>query len=194
MQEEIERRHSPLSMQKREDGSQRLIGYASTFSMAYPVDMVQEIIHPSAFTRTLQEQPDVFAFMGHDDSRVLGRTKNGTLSLAVDAIGLRVEISPMDTQDSRDAFTLVASGAIDSMSFGFSVVKQMFNYEASQVIRTIMDVALYEVSLVAFPANPATTLSLRNRNLASEAIALATLRRKAFLPPPPLAILRKGIN
>lgn len=173
-----------LAIEERAEGApSALVGYAATFDQPYPVDVVQESIDRRAFDRTLREQPDVFALMGHDMGRVIARTKNGTLRLAPDERGLRVEITPVDTQESRDAFTLVRSGTIDAMSFGFRVTKQQYENRSGEVHRRILDVDLFEVSLVAFPANPAATLSLRDKELAAAARVIAV----PFLPPRPIA-------
>ena len=173
-----------LSIETRGEGlPDALVGYAATFDQPYPVDIVQETIDRRAFTRTLVEQPDVFALIGHDMSRVIARTKNGTLRLSTDERGLRVEITPVDTQESRDAFALVRSGTIDSMSFGFRVTDQKYENRNGEVHRRILDVDLFEVSLVAFPANPSATLSVRDRELATA----ARLSFLPILPPPPLA-------
>jgi len=180
---EREIRTAVLRLEKRDSAPSVLVGYASTFDQPYSVERVQETIDRRAFNRTLVEQPDVFALIGHDQSRVIARTKNGTLSLLPDEVGLRVEISQVDTTESRDAFALVESGTIDSMSFGFSVVDQKFENRDGVVHRKIMDVNLYEVSLVAFPANPAATLSKRARDLAECAVLN---RRSIRLPVAPI--------
>jgi phage head maturation protease len=51
------------------------------------------------------------------------------------------------------------------------VVDQKFENRDGVVHRKIMDVNLYEVSLVAFPANPSATLSKRARDLAECAVS-----------------------
>ena len=180
---EIETRTVEMKLEKRDDAPPVLVGYASTFDQPYSVERVQETIDRRAFDRTLVEQPNVFAFMGHDQSRIIARTKNGTLLLRPDEIGLRVEIHPIDTTESRDAFTLVDSGTIDAMSFGFRVVQQKFENRDGIVHRKIMDLDLYEVSLVAFPANPAATLSKRARDLAE---CVVTKRNHIRLPVEPI--------
>ena len=154
-------------MEIRKDGDLRTIsGYASTFNQPYPVDMVMENIERSAFTRTLKEKPDVFALMGHDTNRILGRTKNGTLSLMIDERGLRCEINPILTQDAKDTLALVAAGCLDAMSFGFAVREQSFEYKEGSIFRKVLDLDLHEVSVVAFPANPSATLSIRAKTIA----------------------------
>ncbi len=153
---------------RMEGENQTIVGYASTFDQPYPVDMVTEIIDRSAFTRTLSEKPDVYALIGHDPSRILGRTKNGTLSLSIDERGLKCVITPVMTRDAEDTLKLIASGCIDAMSFGFKVVKQAFGYAEGKTTRRITDLELHEVSCVAFPANENATLSLRAREMVKQ--------------------------
>jgi len=176
------RANAKVEIRTNQAGQKTLVGYASTFDHPYPVDMVTEIIDRKAFTRTLQEKPDVYALVGHDPARVIGRTKNGTLSLTVDERGLRCEIVPVDTQEARDVVALVESGTLDAMSFGFKVKDQRFEYRDGGVHRRIMDCELHEVSVVAFPANPDAKLSMRDR-----AEVRSLLRKHSESPKTPKA-------
>jgi len=177
------RANAQIEIRTNQAGQKTLVGYASTFDHPYPVDMVTEIIDRKAFTRTLQEKPDVYALVGHDPARVLGRTKNGTLSLTVDERGLKCEIVPVDTQEARDVVALVESGTLDAMSFGFKVKDQKFEYRDGGVHRRIMDCELHEVSVVAFPANPDAKLSTRDR-----AEVRSLLRKVGYQAPPQEAL------
>ncbi len=181
---DIETRSFRVPFELRTDGeNQTIVGYASTFDQPYPVDMVTEIIDRSAFTRTLSEKPDVYALIGHDPSRILGRTKNGTLSLSIDERGLKCVITPVMTRDAEDTLKLIASGCIDAMSFGFKVVKQAFGYADGKTTRRITDLELHEVSCVAFPANENATLSLRAKQMAIECRA-SQFADEDFAPKP----------
>lgn len=181
---DIETRSFRVPFELRTDGeNQTIVGYASTFDQPYPVDMVTEIIDRSAFTRTLSEKPDVYALIGHDPSRILGRTKNGTLSLSIDERGLKCVITPVMTRDAEDTLKLIASGCIDAMSFGFKVVKQAFGYANGKTTRRITDLELHEVSCVAFPANENATLSLRAKQMAIECRA-SQFADEDFAPKP----------
>lgn len=198
---DIETRSFRVPLEIRNEGDQpTIVGYASTFDHPYPVDMVTEIIDRSAFTRTLSEKPDVYALIGHDPSRILGRTKNGTLSLSVDERGLKCVITPVMTRDADDLLKLIASGCIDAMSFGFKVVKQAFGYADGKTTRRITDLELHEVSCVAFPANENATLSLRAKKMAKEFLSsqfetradpTTQLETRFFFPDPPLAWMNK---
>lgn len=166
-----------------------LIGYASTFNSPYEVDGMIETISPVAFTRTLREKPDVFALIGHDTSRVVGRTTNGSLSLSTDAQGLRVSIKPVDTQEGRDLVTLVRTGTLDSMSFGFIVRDDEIEMRNGMVHRSITDLDLHEVSVVAMPANSQARISARAKTRADALIgkhrsenAIERARRLLIVP------------
>lgn len=140
-----------------------LTGYASVFDTPYPVrdslGEYNETIRSGAFTKALQERDDVRLLLNHEGVP-LARTKSGTLTLAQDDVGLRVEA----TLDSGSP--LVASvksamdrGDMDQMSFAFQAVRQEWNTDYSS--RTIVEAKLFDVSVVTFPASPTTSASLR---------------------------------
>jgi HK97 family phage prohead protease len=101
--------------------------------------------------------------LNHDPSKLLGRTANRTARLAVDTRGLRVEVDVPDTQDGRDTLTLVKRGDLSQMSFAFRVPDggDRWRAEKEQTIRELLDVELFDVSLVTFPAYRATSVSAR---------------------------------
>ena len=66
---------------------------------------------------------DVRCLIDHDSSRILGRTKSGTLELEKDDIGLRFECTLPNTTYARDLYENVRVGNISQCSFGFEVDK-----------------------------------------------------------------------
>jgi uncharacterized protein len=159
----IERRYFPIEI--RAEGAAdapSLTGYAAVFNELSQVlyGMFREKIDRGAFAASLGG--DIKALWNHDTNLPLGRTKSGTLKLAEDAHGLRVEIDPPDTQAGRDALESIRRGDVDQMSFGFEVLEDTWDQdESGALIRTLRKVALYEVSPVVFPAYPATSISAR---------------------------------
>jgi HK97 family phage prohead protease len=146
------------------DGTRKVSGYAALFN-SRSVDFGGwcEIIAPSAFTTTLQEQPDVLALRDHDPSILLGRTKSGTLTLTVDATGLRFDLTLPDTTQARDLAESMSRGDIDSCSFGFCTDNDVWAEDAEGcTVRTLLAVTLFEISIVSFPAYPDTSASLRS--------------------------------
>lgn len=143
------------------EGAPPLItGYAAVFNRpSENLGGFVEIIRPGAFARTIQTE-DIRALWQHNPEYVLGRTKNGTLRLREDEIGLRIEIDAPDTQIGRDAVASIQRGDVDQMSFMFEVVADEWE-QGAPVKRTLVEVKLYDVSPVTFPAYPQTSVSVR---------------------------------
>lgn len=179
----IEIRHFKLELRQEEDAAKkkpRLIGYASVFD-TYSEDMwgFREKVAKGAFDKTLKEH-DIRMFWNHDSNIVLGRNKNGTLTLTEDDRGLAVDNEPPDNQLIRDmVLGPIERGDVDQMSFAFDVIRDQWDYDraADVVTRTLVEVRLYEVSPVAIPAYPDTVISARAKNRAAE------LRSAPFAAP-----------
>lgn len=159
-------------------GPGTLVGYAARFDrLSEPLKdksagtgrKFREKVMRGAFTRTLRTA-DVRALFGHDENQVLGRNRASTLRMAEDENGLRVEIDLPDTTAGRDAAVSVARGDITGMSFGFYVPKGGDRWDRSgeMPIRSLHDIDIDDVSLVAYPAYPDTTVALRSLTEAEE--------------------------
>jgi uncharacterized protein len=158
---EIEKRGHIGVETRAEDGKRTLKGYAALFNSDTTIgDYFVERIAPGAFDSALTA--DVRALVDHDSGRVIGRTKSGTLRMSVDSKGLAVEIDIPDTRDGNDLWVLVERGDISGMSFGFRVTRQEWDESGDMPVRTILDLDLFEVSAVAFPAYEDTSLAKRS--------------------------------
>jgi hypothetical protein len=51
---------------------------------------------------------------------------------------------------------------VDQASFGFSTIKDEWDQSSKPVHRTLVEVRLYDVSVVTFPAYPQTSVSARS--------------------------------
>jgi len=154
----IEKRAAP---EVRADG-RRLIGYAAIFNTETRIADFVETIRPGAFTASLAAGGDILALVDHDRSRVLARTRTGTLRLSEDAKGLRFEIDVPDTTAGRDVLALAARGDLGGMSFGFSVEPAGEAWTGDK--RELRAVTLHEISVVnAWPAYPETNVQARAR-------------------------------
>jgi HK97 family phage major capsid protein/HK97 family phage prohead protease len=141
-----------------------LTGYAAVYnSKSLDLGGWVEVIRPGAFTRSLTSNPDVRALVNHNPSEIIGRTRAGTLKLAEDAHGLRVEIQPPPTSVGRDAIENVRSGLIDAMSFAFTTKRDTWTpgADGGPPVRELHDVDLIDVSLAAFAAYPETSVAAR---------------------------------
>jgi len=160
-----------IEARQADDGTMRMAGYAAVFNEAsLPLPFIEKIA-PGAFTKTLQETPDVRLLANHE-GLPMARTKNGTMRLYEDETGLYFEAELANTQEARDLYTLVERGDVDQMSFAFRVIRQ--NWSKDRTERTLTEVSLADgdVSIVTYPAYPATSVEAR------EAIKRAILQIK----------------
>lgn len=149
-----------------------IVGYAAVFDSPTEIDGLftrfTEIIRPGAFSRTIG-QDDIRALFNHDHNLVLGRSVPGaqrsTLKLEEDRHGLRMDITPPDTQAGRDAVEMVKRGDVTGASFGFTTTPKGQRWTTDEngdpVQREILEAKLYDVSPVTFPAYDSTEVSSR---------------------------------
>lgn len=155
-------RSMPVRELRAEDEG-KIVGYAAVFNSTTDLGYFEERIKPGAFARAIKEQQDVRALWNHDANYVLGRTKSGTLRLAEDNVGLRIEIDPPDTQTARDVVESIRRGDVDQMSFAFIATKETWTDRRDMLpLREIEDADLFDVSPVTYPAYEATTVGLRS--------------------------------
>lgn len=144
----------------------KLVGYAARFN-SYSQDLggFVEIIRPGAFKENLGANP-VYALANHNRDLILGTTKNGTLKVSEDQYGLRIELTPRDTPTTREWMGHVESGAIDKMSFKFSLKdkggERWLRGDSGESVRELLNVKLFDVSLVDFPAYESTSVGVRS--------------------------------
>lgn len=137
-------------------------GYAAVFnSFSQPMMGFREIIRPGAFRKTLREA-DVRALHNHDPNFVLGRKSAGTLELAEDDKGLRYAITPPNTTFANDLMVSIDRGDVTQSSFGFTTVKDKWSQDGDVLTRELIEVKLFDVSPVTFPAYSQTEVSVRS--------------------------------
>lgn len=179
----IQRRSVPRAprIERRNDdatvGGATIAGYAAVFYDGTPEteyrlwdDFVERVM-PGAFDRAIRED-DVRALLNHEPDNLLGRTKSGTLKLSIDAVGLRYEITPPETELARQVVASLERGDLDGSSFTFMPTKVTWREELEKVgtmermivIREIQEVELYDVGPVTFPAYTATSAAARDRS------------------------------
>ncbi len=121
-----------------------------------------ERIMPGAFTRAIRED-NCRALFNHDPSMVLGTTRAGSVRLTEDRVGLFYEIAAGDTTPARNGWIWLKRGEINGSSFSFGVTKERWtNLSTEWDVREIMEVNLYDVGPVTFPAYAATTAHARS--------------------------------
>jgi HK97 family phage prohead protease len=119
-----------------------------------------EEIKPAAADRNETEQIDVRALWSHNPDITIGRISAGTLRARKVTRGVSIEIDPptwaaphVETVRRRD---------VTGMSFAFQALEDEWHLEDGEPVRDVIDMRYFEVSGVAFPAYPATTLTVAN--------------------------------
>ncbi len=150
----VERRFTAGSVEVRTRGSKMVIeGHAAVFDKrSQNLGGFVETVQRGAFTKTLKEA-DVRALLNHDANFVLGRNVAGTLDLAEDESGLYYRIDPPDTTFARDLMVSMERGDISQSSFAFRTIEDDWGLTEQEFpLRTLMQVALVDVSPVTYPA------------------------------------------
>jgi HK97 family phage prohead protease len=143
-------------------------------------------VRPGAYKSAIAERQDVRSLFNHDANFVLGRTLSNTLILQEDAVGLLTDTDPPDTQTIRDlVLAPIARGDVSGMSFAFTVrrtpetkitvtngvtvidnggerttIREEDGVEIEE--RELLDLNLFDVSPVTYPAYEQTDVALRS--------------------------------
>lgn len=141
-------------------------GYFCTFRQPYELyrDYFEEI-DPHALDEC--DMSDVVMQVNHD-GRVYARNRNGSLRITMDDHGGHIVADLSGSKQGREnLFEEITNGLIDTMSFGFTIADDGFEWEEDDdgIIHTrITKIAkLYDVSAIAgFAANPNTEISARS--------------------------------
>jgi len=160
----------PLQVKGIDDDG-RFSGYGSVFET---VDSYNEAVAPGAFERSLAERPasKVKMLWQHNTYEPIGVYE----SMVEDEHGLRVagRILP-SVQRGREAIELMKAGAIDGLSIGF--VPKKYEDVENTGVRRVLEVDLWEVSIVTFPANQDALIELQKSICAGETPTPKTLER-----------------
>ncbi len=151
-----------FELRKSADNSRQMSGYAVRFnSLSQDLGGFKEIIAPSAINLT--RDFDVLALFGHDSNRILGRTTSNTLQLSTDSTGLKFRCQLPANPDGDTVAELLARGDLHQCSFGMTVNQDQWTQDAQKnIVRTVTDLTLYEISVVGFPAYTDTSVALRS--------------------------------
>jgi HK97 family phage prohead protease len=177
-------RSMPFTLERSEgnDGL-TLSGYAAVFNSPTRIrgeqpSVFDEVIAPGAFAKSIRERKPVLMF-DHGKNPYLGPYPIGNINtIREDARGLFVEARLHDNwlvQPVRDA---IASGAVDGMSFRFSVNKDRETWDRSGAVplRTLQEVNCAELGPVVFPAYMDTSVAVRSMLGALEGLDVEAFR------------------
>lgn len=149
-------------------------GYASVFGV---VDSQRDVVHPGAFRTSLKtrSQP-VQLLWQHQWQSPIGVIE----ALFEDARGLYIKGRLlMEVSQAREAYALLKAGVIRGLSIGYSVKRAKRNIDTG--VRELLDVELWEVSLVTMPANEAAQVTVVKSDDAWMELMVAVRRAEAVL-------------
>jgi HK97 family phage prohead protease len=142
-----------------QDGAMVIEGYAIKFNSPATHYGFTETVDPIALSGT--DMRDVPLKYNHMDSvLIMARTRNGSLTLTVDEVGLFIRATLIDTQSNRDAYKAIQAGLLDKMSFAFTVGRDDWDYSLNT--RRILAIdKLFDVSVVDTPFYDSTSIYAR---------------------------------
>lgn len=152
------------AVELRAASGRRVEGFAALFNEETRIGgRFLEVLRPGCFAGSLNGR-DVLLLADHDPTKVLSRTRAGSLRLIENGRGLFFEADIAPTSAGDDALGLLRSGNLGGASFGFTVPKGGERWTGEK--RELLAVELQECSLVsAWPAYPGTgpTIAARSR-------------------------------
>lgn len=166
------RRFATPEVRVEEDGTVVVDGYATVYE--YPYEVAggppwgwTETIAEGATRKSVLERDRVGLLTNHDSDTAFGlalaANYAGSLELESDKVGLRMAATFTPTKRVNVARDFLLDSleqrTADSMSFAFRVTRQEWNEDYTE--RRILEVRLYDVSVVNYPANPAAVAQIR---------------------------------
>ena len=128
-------------------------GYASLFGQA---DLGRDMVMPGAFAASLARRgaSGVKMLFQHDPNQPIGVW----LEVREDADGLCVKGRlTTEVAKAREVLSLMRAGALDGLSIGYRTVRG--RTDAKTGIRSLIEVDLWEISVVTFPLLPEARVS-----------------------------------
>lgn len=200
MTTQIERRFLPTEFNFRVEqrgGSDRLVieGYAYRFhEISQNLGGFVERVLPGAGEQSAS-QDDIRALFNHDASLILGRSRSGTLRLGEDSEGLPYEIDgDMRQSYVSDLAIALEREDVSQSSFGFRTVDETWGLtEEDLPLRSLVKIALFDVSPVTYPAYTSSTSGIgsravesfyESRGLSPEQVSLVDAIRSQSAPLP----------
>ena len=185
---EFERRLIEIRAVESTEDKMIIEGYAITFDKPATHDYggrkFTETIKKGALDKT--DMKDVPMRYNHNDTwLIIARTRNKSLKLIVDDIGLKIEAELLDTQSNRDVYKAIQAKLIDKMSFAFRVADggDTWTFGEKETVREVNDIAkLWDVAVVDTPFYDSTSVYTRSFELLdSEEKRLESLREMEVL-------------
>ena len=154
-----------MKIEVRADNTVHIEGYVNAVEresrpVITPLGKVNELIEARAFGRAIGRADNIEMTVDHNPNAVVAQTRDGTLKLYEDSIGLRAEAVVSDDEIVRQA----RAGKVRGWSFGMrNAVGELEERAGKLPLRRIHDLDLEHVTLVInkMPCYSATSVELR---------------------------------
>lgn len=153
---------------------QGLFRYGETATVSASGRTRKERIEPGAFRFAIEDgEREINLLSGHEFSKPLATTRNGSLVLAdtAEGVAFTAQLPAAEPTYMRDVIDMIEAGLIGGISPGFAVPPADVVPDAQVLIpepgnpgvmiRSIRAAVLYELSLVTRPAYPGTEVDTR---------------------------------
>lgn len=157
-------------------------GYASVFGEA---DLARDVVEPGAFAASLARRgvAGIKMLWHHDPAEPIGTWTE----IREDARGLAVRGRILtELARGREALVLLRAGAVDGLSIGFRTVRARPEAPGRKGAgRRLLEVDLWEISLVTFPMLPAARVAaVKGRGGDPDGLAMQIRRAARRLAAP----------
>jgi HK97 family phage prohead protease len=152
-------------------GRDEFEGYASLFGIA---DGAGDVVAPGAFAASLRKRPArevrmLYQHLAHEPLGVWEEIREDSHGLFV-----RGRLT-LDVKRASEVRALIADGALDGLSIGFRTMRARRDPKTG--LRTLLDVELWEISVVTFPLLKGSSVTgLGEKNALGRSIERATKR------------------
>lgn len=171
MKKNPERRLIEIRAVNNTENKMIIEGYAITFEQPatheYGGRKFTETIKKGALDKT--DMKDVPLRYNHNDNvMIMARTRNKSLQLVKDDVGLKISAELLDTQSNRDLYKGIQERLIDKMSFAFTVADggDKWSFSKEEIKREVNNIdRLWDVSVVDTPFYDSTSIYARSLEL-----------------------------
>jgi HK97 family phage prohead protease len=135
-------------------GEGKILGRASVYDV---IDAQGDIVRRGAFAADFSARGNQRAILAdHDPTRSIGL---GTFTEKADGLHVAIDLA-MELQEARDAFVRVQKGIATGLSIGYETLQDRISNGA----RELLQLSLWETSVVVFPANAHARITAAKSN------------------------------
>ena len=150
------------------------------------IDLGGDMTVRGAFSRTLSENPRPPLLWAHDEKSV----PIGRVTLAAETSeGVYFTAALNETTKANDVLLAVRNGDVSGVSYGYSARRVDYVQKGDKTVRRLLDVELFETSLVNFPMLPSARLIGAGKAWLNDALAIGRYEALTAKGIPPSRVM-----